>query len=226
VFVAWEGKPVELKPFSLRAVTWAERFFFREGIDGFERMNSILNNSEGQEIFFNSVIDIVYYLGEADFDKIGVGTPVILKIKVAKSEDKIEIIETFKTRLEEVLVNSFPDPKQQRPEFKGGKQFDEINKGRKTSKPENWDQIYIAFYRAGGMTIDQFMKMTMRQISPLMDEIQHKHAEDLNLLSDLIHKKIAIKKPHRKQSEMDFTEKEVKTFEKMHQQLVEQSRIN
>jgi hypothetical protein len=59
-----------------------------------------------------------------------------------------------------------------------------------------------------------------------MQEIQFKKTEELNILSDLIHKKIAIKKARRQLPQLDFTEKDVETFEKMHKKLMEQSRIN
>ncbi len=226
VFVNWEGQPVEIKPFSLRAKTWAERFFFDGKIDGFERMNRILRNEEGQEVFFNSVIDIVYYLGIVDFEKIGVESSEILKNKIAESDDKLKIIENFKAGLEEILIESFPDPETKRPDFKGGKRFDEGRKQIEQKDPENWEQVYIEFYRAGGMSINSFMNLTARQINPLLKEIHHKKNEELNILSDLIHKKITVNKPQRQLATMDFTEKDVKTFEQMHQQLVEQSRIN
>jgi len=224
-YIEWDGEPVELKPFSLRSITWAERFFFRHGISGFERMNLILSNQEGQEVLFNTLIDIVYHLGESDFERLGIESAVDLKNKVAASAEKLEILKKFKDSVEQVILNSFPTSAK-RPQFNGGKGFDEIGKGVKSRQSENWDQIYIEFFRTGGMTIDQFMDLTIKQIGPLMQEIQFKKTEELNILSDLIHKKIAIKKARRQLPQLDFTEDDVKTFEKMHKKLMEQSRIN
>ena len=167
----------------------------------------------------------MYYLGVQGFDDIGILSPCTLKRKIFDSKDRGKILLQFKKALEEVLVNSFPTSAK-RPEFQGGKKFDAISKGTKSRQPENWEQIYIEFFRTGGMTIDKFMDLTMRQIGPLLQEIQYKKTEELNILSDLIHKKIAIKKARRQLPQLDFTEDDVKTFEKMHAKLMQQSRIN
>ena len=224
-FLKWEGAQIQLKPFSLRAITWAERFFFRPETDGFDRMNRILGNHEGQDVLFNSLIDIVYYLGFEGFDKIGFDSPDKIKAKVAESDKKMQILEEFKEKVEQIISDSFPkQPK--RPEFKGGKRFEEITKGAGSTAQDNWDQIYVEFFRSGGMSIDDFMELTVKQIGPLISEIQHKRTEELHILSDLIHKKISIKKPRRQLPHVDFTEEDVTTFEKMHAKLVEQSRIH
>ena len=225
VYVEWDGAPVEMKPFSLRSITWAERFFFDGQKDGFERMNQILANAEGQEVFLNTLIDIVYHLGESDLKRLGIASEVDLKNKIAASDKKLEILKTFKDAVEKTILSSFPTSAK-RPEFQGGKKFDAISKGGKSRQPENWEQIYIEFFRTGGMTISEFMDLTMKQIGPLLQEIQYKKTEELNILSDLIHKKIAIKKARRQLPQLDFTEDDVKTFEKMHAKLMQQSRIN
>jgi hypothetical protein len=230
VFIAWEGQPVELKPFCLRSIVWAERFFFDGKTDGFDRMNQILAGAEGQEVLFNTLIDIVYYLGESDFSGLGIKTPVELKLKIGESEKKLEIIGKFKDALEQVIAQSFPDPKKEDPKPQGGSIYEALRNQHKkqvtADKPNNWDQIYIAFFRAGGMSINEFMSLTMRQINPLLAEIQYKHNEDMNLLSELIHKKIKIKKPHRILPEMDFSEEDINGFERIHEKLVKEARIN
>lgn len=79
VFIDWEGQAIKLKPFDLRAITWAERFFFKDGQNGFERMNHILSNPDDQNLIFNTLIDIVYYLGSENFKRIGILSAVELK---------------------------------------------------------------------------------------------------------------------------------------------------
>jgi hypothetical protein len=46
--VEWEGQEIQLKPFDLRSMTWAERFFCLDDQGGFERMNETLKNKHGE----------------------------------------------------------------------------------------------------------------------------------------------------------------------------------
>lgn len=279
VFISWEGQPIELKPFCLRSIVWAERFFFDGKTNGLERMNSILANAEGQEVFLNSVIDIVYYLGEKDFTKIGVESVVDLKTSLtgsidhatiitdtitqlieyrqqlfeshqfAKAEilsneidkaieqaeslqqsDILGIISEFKTAVEQVIAQSFPDPKKEEPEAKGGSIYEALKaQNRKqtgSQKHEIWDQIYIEFYRAGGSSVDEFMNLTMRQIQPLLNEIRYKESEKMSQLTESFAKRKFFKAPQRILPEMDFTAEDVENFGKIHAKLVEEARIH
>lgn len=189
IYINWEGTYVKLKPFSLRAITWAERFFFMDGIDGYERMNQILRNEEGEDIFFNSVIDIVYFLGYEGFEDVGISSPCVLKKKIAESDEKYEILLKFKIALEETISISFSKHKKE-PEQTGGAIFEFIKRRDEQLQNEketkvNWDRIYIDFYRDGGMTIDQFFDLTPRQINILHRELIYRqsvdHERNLNL---------------------------------------------
>jgi len=228
VFIGWEGESIKLKPFNLRAIVWAERFFFNGEKNGFERMNHILSGGEGEEALYNSIIDVIYFLGSDDFEYYNISCSVGLKNKVAESEHKSEIILEFTSGLEMVLLGSFPDATKET-EVKGGKIFKQIQKNKKPDKAgineTNWGQIYTEFYQAGGMGIDQFMGMTMRQIGPLLEEIRFKKFEDLNLLSEIIQKKITIKKPKRKVVG-EFTNEDVSAFEKEHERLAKRGEIH
>ena len=75
------------------------------------------------------------------------------------------------------------------------------------------------------MTIDQFMDLTISQIEPLLEEIRFKKFEDLNLMSEIIHRKIAIKKPHRRVEE-EFTDEDIEAFEKEFEKLSRENRVN
>jgi len=227
-FITWKGESIKLKPFNLRAITWAERFFFKEGKSGFERMTSILRNEETEDVFFNTIIDIIYFLGKDEFEYYNIACPVGLKNKVVESEDMLKIMMEFKGGVEYVLLGSFPDAVKEK-EVKGGKIFQQIQKNKKPDKAgindTNWGQIYNEFYQAGGMTIDQFMDMTMRQIGPLLEEIRFKKFEDLNLLSEIVQKKISIKKPLRKVEE-EFSDEDIGAFQQEHERLTKRGEIN
>jgi len=227
VFIGWEGESIKLKPFNLRAIVWAERFFFNGEKNGFERMNHILSG-ECEEALYNSIIDVIYFLGSDDFEYYNISCSVGLKNKVAESEHKSEIILEFTSGLEMVLLGSFPDATKEA-EVKGGKIFQQIQKNKKPDKAgindTNWGQIYNEFYQAGGMTIDQFMDMTMRQIGPLLEEIRFKKFEDLNLLSEIVQKKISFKKPLRKVEE-EFSDEDIGAFQQEHERLTKRGEIN
>lgn len=221
VYINWEGEAIELKPFSLRTITWAERFFYVEGESGFDRMNRILTNPDDQNVLFNTIIDVVYYLGSEDFK---VNGPVELKKLVNENENLAVKLEEFKDGIQQVFKNSFPP--QQKEQATGGEIFKKLTQKKKegVSNQTDWEQIYVAFYMAGGMSLDDFYNLTMKQIDYLYPEINYKISEAFSLQASIHGAKLK-NAPRRKQRE-EFTPGEVAAFEKMHKELMKENKVN
>jgi hypothetical protein len=201
--IDWDGHEIELKPFSLRSITWAERFFFKDNISGFQRMNEILSGKGDRNVFNNTVIDIVYYLSSG-FDQVGIKTVVDLKKTIAKRDDSREIINNFIKVIEQILVDSFPKRKEE-PEQTGGAIFQFLKKQEEELKKEqgeqdtNWAEIYINFFRAGGMALDEFYSLTMRQISELYPELIYQQMVEYGNQVEMHGRKLK-QKPRRKRA--------------------------
>jgi hypothetical protein len=89
-----------------------------------------------------------------------------------------------------------------------------------------WEQIYAKFFIYGKLTIDQFYSLTMRQIDILSKEIQYSRQEELNILSELIHKKMMIKPPVRSFEEIELNEADQAEFKKMYDHMVQNLRVH
>ena len=270
--VDWEGNCIQLRPFDLRAITWAERFFSLEDENGFERMNEILRSDLDQNLTLNTVIDVVYHLGEIDLNKIKIQSASDFKQAIVKGgrafenleevvlsasdyastikndsqreselkseiEKAIEYLKTnkqkriagviyeFQKALKEILEDSFPK-KRKEPEVKGGEIYKKLTANKKESRGStNWDRVYIDFYRAGGMTIEQFFSLTMKQIDILHPELTYKDFEDLKFTAGLHGRKMS-GNVTRREEQTEFTPEDVSAFEKMHERLTKEGRIN
>jgi hypothetical protein len=93
-FVVWDEKPIKLRPFDLRAITWAERFFFKEEKSGLSRMYEILKADTTDTLFQNTVIDIVYHLGETGFVNCGFDDVSELKLALANDNKMLSIVDS------------------------------------------------------------------------------------------------------------------------------------
>ena len=213
IVIVWENQELELKPFDLRAITWAERFYFLDDQNGLERMHRILKNEEGEAAFQNAVIDIIHHLSCGGF---GIQASE-LKESVRAHEDRINIFNGFTTALNKTFSISFPQKKEE-PELTGGAIFQffkdmEDEKGKPESKT-NWAQIYTKFYAAGGMTIDQFYGLTLKQIELINEELVFVNAESFRD-NAAVHGIPAnkIKMPRRK-GKVDFSESNIADLEK------------
>lgn len=219
-FINWKGAAIKLRPFDLRAITWAERFFC-----GFDKMNANLSNDNDLNLVNNTLIDIVYHLGSDDFKKHGISNSLGLKLaitetgrealdleyaiqaaimykltlsdkhkiklideKIAKvkkiseelsNETTVEILIEFRSAVQQSLLDSFPK-KVDEAEYSGGAIFQFLmQKGEKeAAKETNWPEIYAKFFAVGGMTIEQFYSLTMRQVDILSEEINLLKFED------------------------------------------------
>ncbi len=225
VYIQWEGKEIKLRPFDLRAITWAERFFCEEGKSGFERMNQILGDSSDIDLFTNTVVEIVFYLSEG-FESVGIHTARQLKEEIKKSEDRQLIFIGLKEALENVLLDSFPE-KEEEPEVMGGAiyQMLKAREEKEKRKSVKWEQIYAEFFRAGGMSIEQFYSLTMKQIDGIYSELKIQHGEDLSKISRVVNERIVYKEPKREEK-VKFTKEEVALFEKQHAELMKGNRIH
>jgi hypothetical protein len=227
VYVIWEEEAIELKPFDLRAITWAERFFYYEGENGFDRMNRLLTDQDNERELLNTVIDVVYYLGIEDFQAIGVSCPVGLKKLFNKKDDYRERLGEFGRALQQVFKNSFSQKKQE-PETTGGDLYKKLtqNKNHGSGNKTDWEQIYVSFYMAGGMSINEFYKLTMKQIDCLYPEINYKISEEFSLKARMHGVKLKSQPRRRQQEEKGFTEKDIAAFEKMHNDLMKENKVN
>jgi hypothetical protein len=226
VYVIWEEEAIELKPFDLRAITWSERFFYYEGENGFDRMDRMLSDPKDQILLSNTILDVVYYLGIEDFQSVGVSCPVKLKNLLNKKEDYREILMHFGDELEQVFKNSF-SPKIKGPEVKGGDVYKRLTGGESRGGiTTNWEQIYVAFYMAGGMSVDEFYKLTMKQIDILYPEINYKISEAFGIQASIYGRKLKNQPRRAQQEEKGFTEKDIAAFEKMHDQLMKDNKVS
>lgn len=221
VSIHWEGREITLKPFSLRSITWAERFFCIEGVGGFERMNRLLGNPENVEQFQDTVAEIIFHLSEG-FQDFGIHSADQLKETIRKKEDSDIIFLGMTEALNQIFIESFPDRKEERPpEFDGKKKL--IIKQKRKKEDSRWENIYAKMYLSGGLSLDKFYDLTMKQIESIMPEIRFIQIEDLSIESEIINKKMVYKRPQR---QIDWSEDDEKVFEKMHEKLMEQNRIN
>lgn len=225
--IDFEDATIKLKPFTLRCIAWAERFFYLDGINGFERMKKALNNEYGAELYQNAIVDVVYHLGKNEFRNIGYKNAEQLKGKI-REDVNITAFVGFLNEIKKIFSECFlqqterPEPKET-----GGDLYKKLTAGRranKQKKTENWDEIYMQFYRSGGMSIDTFLDMTHKQALILYRELLIQNHENLKRLSDVILRKIELKQIHR--DPIKFTEEDVSTFEKMHKILLDEKRIN
>jgi hypothetical protein len=270
VFIDWEGQEIQLKPFDLRSVTWAERFFALENTGGFERMNAILRDTKNQAPLQNAVVEITHYLAGDQFSKIKtfekrfrpakrtlkerfyafiglrlaeekpggiesymaesgyISTAEILKEEIRNHKNKVNIFNGFIEAIHQTFENSFPKP-EEKEEHTGGAIFQSIIAKEEKARSEisvNWAQIYTKFFTAGGMTIEQFYSLTMKQVSVIGEELGYHNAEafrDMALANGIAPKRIKI--PKRKEK-IDFTADDVAKFEKMHEKLMKGNGIN
>jgi hypothetical protein len=273
VFVDWEGTPIELRPFDLRAITWAERFFAKDEARGFDRMNKILSNFNDQTTLQNTIVDVVYHLGERDFKRVGVESVVELKTALFKGPDysqldrafdtvdsyrillhechdydrsekieaamkqalefrnqpsinRLEKVDEFKDAVEEVIKNSFTESKPE-PEQTGGAIFQMLKAREKSmTKPrQHWEQIYTEFFLAGGMTVQDFISLTIKQINAILPEINFSKSKEVETQCDIHGLKLK-HRVRRKESDEDFSDANIPGFEKMHEKLMQGDGIN
>jgi len=180
VSVDWEGQEITLKPFDLRSMTWAERFFCLDDEGGFDRMNEILKNKHGEAAFQNAVIEIIFYLSGSGFQKHGIFTAKELKEDIRTHENKLKIFIDFRDTLSEILKTSNPEKVAPEPELTGGAIF-EFFKAQEEEKHQpkiNWAQTYTKLYETGGMSIDEFYSLTIRQLFAIIEEITYLDGED------------------------------------------------
>lgn len=157
----------KLRLFDLRAVVWAESFFSESDRGGLNAMYYILNNPEKWRVFSSTVADVAFYLAE----NMEIKTPEGFKEKIneSKNPDKIsKNIAHLHQSIFEVLKKSFPN--QKKISLSGGEIFQKTAK-QEDQKPTNWARVYADFYRLGGISIDQFYSLTMRQIDAIHSNI-------------------------------------------------------
>lgn len=204
--VDWEGKEIPLKPFDLRAITWAERFFYLEGQGGYDRMNETLKNKYGEAAFQNTVVEIIFYLSGSQFQKFSIFTASELKKEIRNHENKVQIFSDFMAALAEIFKTSNPEKVAPEPELTGGAIFEFFKSQEQEEKPEakiNWAQIYTKLYVAGGISIDEFYSLTLRQVFLIIEEIGYLNAEsfrDNAIVHGIPANKIKI--PRRKEKQL------------------------
>lgn len=187
-------------------------------------MNLLLTNPDNENELSNTIIDVGFFLGSEDFEKLGINGPVELKNLINEKEDYQEELKSFGDALQTVFKNSFPP--QQKEQVTGGEIFKKLTHKKKgeSAIDTDWEQIYVAFYMAGGMSLDEFYNLTMRQINYLYPEINYKISESFSIQAGIYGRKLK-NKPQRKQ-QTEFTSHDIAAFEKMHHELMKENKVN
>lgn len=207
----------KLRLFDLNAVVWAESFFSESDRGGLNAMYYILNNFENWKVFASSVADIAFYLAE----DLEIKTPEKFKEAINASNPSQSIAFLSKS-ISEVLEKSFPQGN--KTVISGGEIFNKATQNEE-QKPTDWAKVYADFYRFGGMTLEQFYSLTMRQIDAIyirIDEGMTREKVELMQFDCSIHgvkKQNWPKMPQRKVETKEVDEDEIKRRQEEHEKL-------
>lgn len=170
-----------------------------------------------------------YLAGVTDRERFSAFSPILEEALELKSKldayNVADKVKEFKQALDKVIENSFPE--NQNEQIEGGEIFKSFAKKEEEQKEGDWERIYTDFSHALGLSIDDFYKLTMRQIDAIYEEISVKAHEEFRMNAS-IHgiKSNRIQGAKRRKKKSQFTKEDVATFKKMHQKLVDQCRIN
>jgi hypothetical protein len=168
-----DGNVFELRLFDLRAVTWAERYFSDTDSGGLEVLQGILNspldNQDDWNQYTNAIAQIVFYLN-MDEDLLPPSV-CLFKNQINKSSEGGSLaIAKLYTAVEKVLKLSFPDPPGETTETGSGEEKENAEPGEPVQT--NWSRVYVQVSRGlKGLSIDDFYKMTMRQVKSILESI-------------------------------------------------------
>lgn len=207
----------KLRLFDLNAGVWAESFFSESDRGGLNAMYQIINDPNNWRVFSSSIADIAFYLA----DDLEIKTPEEFKEKINVSNPS-QAIAVLSKSISKVLEKSFPQGEKNA--IAGGEVFNKAVQNEE-QKPTNWAKIYADFYRFGGMTIDQFYSMTMRQIDAIysqIDEGRTREKIELMQFDCSIHgikKQNWPKMPIKTESKQEVDKNEIKRRQEEHEKL-------
>jgi len=157
-----------------------------------------------------------------------ISTPEILKEEIRNHKNKVEIFNGFVDKINKIINSSFT-PQEEEEEPKGGSIFNALraqSKGaRKQDQVIDWSPIYVELYSAGGMSIEQFLSLTPKQVDLLRQDIHCKRFDD-NEFNAKIHGMKMKGAPVRRGQQMKFSKEDIAEFEEIHSRLTEERRIN
>ena len=166
-----------LRPFDLTAIAWADLVYEDQNGSGFDNLKKILSSSDNPG-YGLALANTCYHLSSIGLLNSEINTVEEFAERINNSNDKNDVV-VLNNKLSEVFKNSFPE-KIDEPELTGGAIF-EYFKSMEAEKQDieiNWAETYMRIYAVGGMSIDEFYKLTIKQIGIISEEIGYLKAYD------------------------------------------------